>query len=177
MSKITALRMEYDSCFLLSVLLIMIIGVEAEVNSDGQMEFTMCSDNASCNPLAPASCKSGNTLIIISGVLICYYRVLIVYVNETKLTLPEMVLCIDNTQHRIGRQRGQFNFRLAGCPGVYSSTTQNTSGVCIQDRMPMGPGKDLYLNSNRMVAGIHTFDCLNGSTFVTTHAIVGKFIT
>ena len=81
----------------------------------------------------------------------------------------ENVLCIDNSF--------PASYLLTSCPNGFSSTVQNTSGVC---SITTSDNKtDLLLRAKELLSGLHQFDCstsdsTNPVIFSSTSVIIGK---
>ena len=81
----------------------------------------------------------------------------------------ENVLCIDNSL--------PASYLLTSCPNGFSSTVQNTSGVC---SITTSDNKtDLLLRAKELISGLHQFDCSTSDStkpviFSSTSVIIGK---
>jgi len=78
------------------------------------------------------------------------------------------VLCINNKSPTLRP------YRLTGCPIGYFNTMQNTSGVCTRTN---DNTTDLILTIDKLVPGLHLFNCLgntSGRGIISRSAIVGK---
>ena len=80
------------------------------------------------------------------------------------------VICIDNSS--------PTSYLLTSCPNGFSSTVQNTSGVC---SITTSDNKtDLLLRANELLSGLQEFDCLTGGDSTnpvilsSTSVIIGK---
>ena len=90
------------------------------------------------------------------------------------------VICLD--KNRSGTPVGisrPCDYRLTGCPGIFTSSFERTEGVCTHVRNQSDKELDLHLNIAEMEEGLYNFSCFynddsGSSNYVSNYAIVGE---